>query len=231
MPSLPSASFKPIPKKHSRVSKKKLETGKLKGKAATDIQAKITEKQNKLAELDTQSKAARITAEKDGTIAKLMVKMGQAVTAGTEAVSVADKGLVAELSIPAADGASLSAGQTVSLTNSGKTVSLKAVVKNVEKQDSQTVVTFSIPADASVKAGDELLAEKTKLEQVVSVPASAMQDGKILVVKDGKAAAVSVIVAAQDGDTVFLKGLTGGEQVISARTPELHEGVEVEVAR
>ena len=49
---------------------KKLETGKLKGKAAADLQAKITEKQNKIAELETQGKAARLVAEKDGASPK-----------------------------------------------------------------------------------------------------------------------------------------------------------------
>ena len=211
--------------------KKKLETGKLKGKAAADLQAKITEKQNKIAELETQGKAARLVAEKDGAVAKVLVKQGQAVTAGTDAVSVADKGLVAELQVPANDSASLSGGQTIALCNTGKTLSIKATIKSVTKQDSQNVVQIALPADAAVKAGDELLVEKGKIEQVASLPATAVVDGKVFIVKDGKVATVAVAVAGQESSSVLVKGLTGGEQVIQARSPELHDGVEVEIAR
>ncbi len=211
--------------------KKKLETGRLKGKAAVDLQAKITEKQNKLGELETQSKLARLVAEKEGTVAKVLVKLNQTVTVGTEAVSVVQKGLIAELKVPTVDSGTLSEGQQVNLTNATKSVSLKGSVKSIAKQDGTSVVTMDLPGDTTVKAGDELLVEKTVLKQVVSLPTVALQEGgRVLVVKDGKAAAVAVTVSEQDADSVVVKGLLGGEQVIQTRSPDVREGVEVEVS-
>ncbi len=211
--------------------KKKLETGRVKGKAAADLQAKIAEKQNKIGELEAQSKAARLVADKDVQIDKVLVTKGQAVTAGTDAVSILEKGLIAELKVQSADSASLSEGQKVSLTNASKSVSLKGSVKSIAKLDDGSLVTLGLPDDATVKAGDELLVEKSVLKQVATLPAVALVDGsRVLVVKEGKAAAVSVTVSDQAADSVLVSGLSGGEQVISTRSPELHEGTPVEVA-
>jgi multidrug efflux pump subunit AcrA (membrane-fusion protein) len=210
--------------------KKKLETGRLKGKAAADLQAKITEKQNKIGELEAQSKNAKLLADKDVQVDKVLVTKGQAVTAGTDAVSILEKGLIAELKVASTDSASLSEGQKVSLTNASKSVSLKGSIKSIAKQDDGSLVTLGLPDDASVKAGDELLVEKAVLKQVTALPALALVDGsRVLVVKEGKAAAVSVTVSEQDADSVLVSGLSGGEQVISTRSPELHEGTLVEV--
>ena len=157
--------------------------------------------------------------------------MNQAVTVGTEAVSVAEKGMVAELKVPTADSASLAEGQQLNLTNSTKSVSLKGSIKSIAKQDGTSIVTLGLLGDAAIKAGDELLVEKTVLKQVVSLPAVALQEGgRVLVVKDGKAAAVAVTVSEQDAESVLVKGLLGGEQVIQTRSPEVREGVEVEVS-
>ena len=68
------------------------------------------------------------------------------------------------------------------------------------------------------------------LRELRRPPALALVDGsRVLVVKEGKAAAVSVTVSEQDADSVLVSGLSGGEQVISTRSPELHEGTLVEV--
>lgn len=161
---------------------------------------------------------------------KVLVTKGQAVTAGTDAVSILEKGLIAELKVASTDSASLSEGQKVSLTNASKSVSLKGSIKSIAKQDDGSLVTLGLPDDASVKAGDELLVEKAVLKQVTALPALALVDGsRVLVVKEGKAAAVSVTVSEQDADSVLVSGLSGGEQVISTRSPELHEGTLVEV--
>ena len=210
--------------------KKKLETGKLKGKAAADLQAKITDKQTKLGELASQSSAARLVADKEGTVAKVMVKVGQAVTPGTEALSVADKGLIAELKVSTADSAGLSEGKLLSLSLASRSVSLKAAIKSIAPQEGQHLVTLELPTDASVKSGDELLVEKSQLKQVALLPMVALQEGaRLLVVKDGKAAAVPVTVADQDGESIWVTGLAGGEQIIKSRSPELRDGVPVEV--
>lgn len=174
---------------------------------------------------------ARLVAEKEGTVAKVLVKLNQTVTVGTEAVSVVQKGLIAELKVPTVDSGTLSEGQQVNLTNATKSVSLKGSVKSIAKQDGTSVVTMDLPGDTTVKAGDELLVEKTVLKQVVSLPTVALQEGgRVLVVKDGKAAAVAVTVSEQDADSVVVKGLLGGEQVIQTRSPDVREGVEVEVS-
>ena len=159
-----------------------------------------------------------------------MVKVGQAVTPGTEALSVADKGLIAELKVSTADSAGLSEGKLLSLSLASRSVSLKAAIKSIAPQEGQHLVRLELPTDASVKSGDELLVEKSQLKQVALLPMVALQDGaRLLVVKDGKAAAVPVTVADQDGESIWVTGLAGGEQIIKSRSPELRDGVPVEV--
>ncbi|HMU38752.1 MAG TPA: hypothetical protein PKE31_07045, partial [Pseudomonadota bacterium] len=212
--------------------KKKLESGRLKGKAASDLQAKIDEKQASLAQLESQAKAARLVADKEVLVTKVMVKEGQTVEAETEIVAVSSKGLVAELVIGATETTSLTAGQTIALSSSDKKTAFSGSVRTVRKQDAQTTVVIDLPKDATVKDGDELMVEKAKLPQVASLPASALRDGsKVFVVKEGKLTAVSVTVLDRSEETIFATGIASGEQVVHPVTAELADGLAVEIVK
>lgn len=204
----------------------------MKGKAASDLQAKIHEKQASLAQLESQAKAARLVADKEVLVTKVMVKEGQTVEAETEIVAVSSKGLVAELVIGATETTSLTAGQTIALSSSDKKTAFSGSVRTVRKQDAQTTVVIDLPKDATVKDGDELMVEKAKLPQVASLPASALRDGsKVFVVKEGKLTAVSVTVLDRSEETIFATGIASGEQVVHPVTAELADGLAVEIVK
>lgn len=203
---------------------KKAETGK--GKAKADAQAKLDEKQKRITELEGLIKKTTLSAPRPGTVAKVLVKVGQAVTAGTDVVAVADKALAAELRMPAMEAQSLKVGDEVKLMAESGTVG--AQVLSLKPEGDQTTVQFILPADTKAKDGDKLSLLRGTLEGVVRVPNTALVEGaKVYVAKDGKASLRPVTVADRDGETVLVQGLTAGDQVIVSRVAELHEGTAV----
>lgn len=206
---------------------KKAETGK--GKAKTDAQTKLEEKQKRIAEIETQIKKTTLNATRPGTVAKVLVKVGQAVTAGTEVVAVADKALAAELRMPAMEAQGLKVGDEVKLLADATTVT--AQVLSLKADGDQTTVQFILPTDSKAKEGDKLSLLRGMLEQIVRLPNAALvEGGKVFVAKDGKAALRPVTVADRDGENVLVQGLSAGDQVIVSRIAELHEGAAVTAA-
>lgn len=206
---------------------KKADTGK--GKAKADAQAKLDEKQKRIGEVEASIKKASLTSPRPGTVAKVLVKTGQAVTAGTDVIAIAEKALAAELTMPALEAQSLKPGDEVKLIADGATVA--AHVHVMKTEGDQATVQFILPADAKAKEGDKLTLQRGMLEQVVRVPGAALvEGGKVYLAREGKASLKPVTVADRDGETVLVQGLAAGDQVIISRVAELHEGSAVAAA-
>lgn len=206
---------------------KKAETGK--GKAKADAQAKLDEKQKRIGEVEGLIKKASLSAPRPGTVAKVLVKPGQAVTAGTDVIAIAEKALAAELTMPAMEAQSLKVGDEVKLIADGTTVT--AHVHALKTEGDQATVQFILPADSKAKDGDKLSLQRGMLEQVVRLPSAALvEGGKVYVAREGKASLKAVTVADRDGESVLLQGLSAGDQVITSRVGELHEGSAVAAA-
>ena len=218
---------------HERLSfyQKKLDSAKTKGKAdqLRDAQQKISEKQQRLEQVEALVKKAQLMAPRSGAVSKVMVKVGQEVTAGTEVVSLTDKALAAEIKIPAIEAQGMKVGQDAQLSSS--TGALTARVAALHTEGDYATVQYSLPENAAAKPGDELKLQKAPLSQVVRLPTAALLEGsKVFVLRDGKAATVPVTVADREGDAVLLQGLPSGEQVIVSHPSELHEGAAVRVS-
>ena len=218
---------------HERLSfyQKKLDAAKTKGKAdqLRDAQQKISEKQQRLEQVEALVKKAQLMAPRSGAVSKVLVKVGQAVTAGTEVVSLTDKALAAEIKIPAIEAQGMKVGQDAQLSSSAG--ALTAKVAALRTEGDYATVQYSLPENAAAKPGDELKLQKAPLSQVVRLPTAALlEGGKVFVLRDGKAATVPVTVADREGDAVLLQGLPSGEQVIVSRPTELHEGTAVRVS-
>jgi len=81
------------------------------------------------------------------------------------------------------------------------------------------------------KDGDKLSLQRGMLEQVVRLPSAALVEGsKVYVAREGKASLKAVTVADRDGESVLLQGLSAGDQVITSRVGELHDGSAVAAA-
>lgn len=206
---------------------KKAETGK--GKAKADAQTKLDEKQKRIGELEGLIKKASLSAPRPGTVAKVLVKPGQAVTAGTDVIAISEKALAAELTMPAMEAQSLKVGDEVKLLADGTPVT--AHVHVLKTEGDQATVQFILPADSKAKDGDKLSLQRGMLEQVVRLPSAALvEGGKVYVAREGKASLKAVTVADRDGESVLLQGLSAGDQVITSRVGELHEGSAVAAA-
>lgn len=206
---------------------KKAETGK--GKAKADAQTKLDDKQKRVTEVEALIKKASLMAPRPGTVAKVLVKQGQAVTAGTDVVAIADKALAAELAMPAMEAQSLKVGDEVKLMNDSAT--LTARVHTLKTEGDQATVQFILPVDSTAKEGDRLSWQRGMLEQVVRLPSSSLvEGGKVYVAREGKASVKTVTVADRDGESVLVQGLSAGDQVITTRVVELHDGTAVAAA-
>jgi multidrug efflux pump subunit AcrA (membrane-fusion protein) len=211
--------------------RKKLDIAKAKGKQEQerDAQQKISEKEQRLEQVEAIVKKSQLLAPRAGAVSKALVKVGQAVTAGTEVVSFADKALAAEIKIPAIEAQGMKVGQDVQLSSQAGAVNAR--VATVRTEGEYALVDFALPDDTTAKPGDELKLQKAPLPQVVRLPAAALLEGsKVYVARDGKAAVLPVTVADREGDAVLVQGLPSGEQVITSRPAELHEGVAVRPA-
>jgi hypothetical protein len=208
---------------------KKAETAK--GKAKQTAQTNLEEKQAKAAEIESQLKKIRLVAQRPGVVAKVLVKVGEAVTAGGDAVAVTDKALAAELKVPALEAQGMKVGQDVKLSAGAAGAAVSAQIVGIKTEGDVATLTFSLPLDTSAKAGDKLSLQRGMLEKVVRLPATAIVDGnKVYVMQGGKAAARQITVADRDGDSVFVQGLSSGDQVITSPLAEIKEGTAVQLA-
>lgn len=212
---------------HERLAfyQKKLESPKIKSKPEQlrDAQQKVAEKQQRLEQVEALIKKSQLMAPRAGQVSRVMVKVGQAVTSGTEVVSLTDKALAAEIKIPAIEAQGMKVGQDAQLA--GSSGALTARVASLRTEGDYALVKYTLPENASAKPGDELKLQKAPLSQVVRLPNSVLVEGsKVFVLRDGKATTLPVTVADRDGDAVLLQGLPSGEQVITNRLNELHEG-------
>lgn len=198
-----------------------------KGKAKQDNQIKIDEKQARIGEVEGLIKKAQLVAPRAGVVTKVLVKVGDTVAAGAEAVSVTDKSLAAEIKVPALEVQGLKVGQEVKLSSPAAPIAAQVVSQKLDGEIATLV--FSLPVDAAVKVGDKLGLQRGVVEKAVRLPASAIVEGnKVYVAQDGKATLRTVTVADRETDTVLLQGLASGDQVIVSRPPELHEGAAVQ---
>ncbi len=212
---------------HERLTfyQKKIDSPKTKAKPdqLRDAQQKVAEKQQRLEQVEAIIKKSQLMAPRAGQVSKVMVKVGQAVTAGTEVVSLTDKALAAEIKIPAIEAQGMKVGQDAQLAGSGGP--LTARVASLRTEGDYALVQYSLPENAAAKPGDELKLQRAPLSQVVRLPNAVLVEGnKVFVMRDGKAATLAVTVADRDGDAVLVQGVPSGEQVITSRLNELHEG-------
>jgi hypothetical protein len=216
-----------LARKNLEAWKKKLEASRGKPKLERDAQAKVADYEKALAQLGEQQKAIQLTAPRAGTVNKVLIKVHDAVTPGTDAVLFSDKGLAAELKVPAIEAQGLKAGQDAQLLGAAGPVAVK--VASVASEGDLTTLRFALPEGAAVKEGDELKLARAPLSQVVRLPASALVDGsKVFVVQGGVASVRAVTVADRDGTDALVQGLPAGTQVIVSPVNELREGVAVQ---
>ncbi len=215
---------------HTRIEQlqKKLESAK--GKLKQDTQTKLDEKLARVSVVENLQKKSKVLAVRPGTVSKVLVKVGDAVTAGTEAASVTDKALTVEVKVPALEAQGLKAGSEAKLSSgaapNGGTIAAQII--GIKTEGEFASLALSLPLDTAAKPGDKLSLQHGMLEKVVRLPAAAVMDGnKVYLNSAGKATVRQVVVADRDGDSVLVQGLADGDAVILSRPPELHEGTAV----
>ena len=193
--------------------------------ATIAAESKVTEKHKLMADLEAKANKSRLVAPGSGTVADVMVAMGDDVKAGAAAVKLADKRMTVLFKLPAPDAGALKPGAAVQLTPASSPATIAGRVGTVEGGD----VTIELLDDAAAKPGDSLRLVKSKLQNVVKVPTAAVvkRDGAdtVFVLSNGEAKARKVSVVDHDGaDSLISSGLATGDSVITTAVETLTDG-------
>ncbi len=193
--------------------------------ATKTAEGKVAEKHKLMADLEAKADKSRILAPGSGTVSEVMVTIGADIKPGTAAIKLADKRMTVDFTLPAADAAAMKAGAAVQLTPASSPATLAGRVAKVEG----AVVTVELLDDAAGKPGDSLRLVKSKLQNVVKVPSSAVvkREGgdTVFVLSDGEAKARKVNVVDHDGaDSLIQSGLASGDSVITSAVETMVDG-------
>ncbi len=185
--------------------------------AAATAEAKVNEKKKLLGELDAKAAKLRLVAPTAGTVSEAMVKVGDDIKSGAVVVKLADQRLTAQFKLPIADAAKLSTGALASLApGAGPGSPMQARIAQIDGG----VVTVELLDPAALNAGDNVRLVKSKLDNVVKLPAAAVgkREGAdvVYVLTGGEAKARPVTIVDREGtDVLVSKGLATGDSVIS----------------
>ncbi len=185
--------------------------------AVTAAEGKVNEKKKLLGDLDAKAAKLRLVAPTSGTITDVTAKVGDDIKSGAVIAKLADQRLTAQFKVPIADAAALKPGATVSLappSNVGSPVSARIT------QVDGGLVSVELFDQASVNAGDAVQLVKSKLENVVKLPATAVTKvngaDTVFVLTGGEAHARPVTIADREGADVLVgKGLATGDSIIT----------------
>jgi HlyD family secretion protein len=216
------------------------------------VRGQIEQAKGSVAYYQTQQDNTLIKAPVTGTILERNVEKGEFVTTGFVGdkgakgyvVSEADlKDLKVELDINQNDFAKLTSNQKgIVTTDAYPDRKYQGIIDEVSPEANRAKATVQVkvkvlnPDDylrpemnATVAFyNDRPAAAAASTEQVLVIPAAAVQDGSVFVVVDGKARKRSVVTAGTTAQGVIVKrGLIGGEDLILSPAPELKDGQNV----
>ena len=190
-------------------------------------QAEIDQAKADVAEAEAALAGAVLKAPAAGTVASVAVEKGDTASAGTEAVTLVAKGLTSiELTVSATQVEQLEVGQVAEVTPAGAEKSLPGKVTLVGQVPDTASGTSTVPVTVTLdETGLDLLAGNTatvevvvgSAEDVVTIPASALDSGSVTVV-DGDTTERRQVTTGLVGATRIevTDGLEEGEQVVLA---------------
>lgn len=197
-------------------------------------QLSVTSAENKLADARAALKDYTVTAPFDGIVAKVNVAKGDAVSSGTDAMTITTVGKVATVSLAEVDAAKVKVGQSATMTfdaapdvdMTGKVVSLDTI-----GTISQGVVTYNakismdIPED-TIKPGmsvTAVIATASRVD-VVTVPNGAIKkaNGQSYVERAPAGATDGATVTAEPASLVKVNVTTG---LVGAEATEILSGL------
>ncbi|WP_406031726.1 efflux RND transporter periplasmic adaptor subunit [Nocardioides sp. NBC_00163] len=190
-------------------------------------QAEIDQAKAEVAEAKTALAGAVLKAPATGTVASVAVQEGDSASAGTEAVTLIAEGLTSvELDVSATQVEQLETGQVAEVTPAGGEKALPGKVTLVGQVPDTSSGSSTFPVTVTLdETGLDLLAGNMATvevvvgaaEDVVTVPASALSNGSVLVV-DGDTTQRQQVTTGLLGSTRIevTDGLEEGQQVVLA---------------
>ncbi len=213
---------------------KQLEAAGAKGdtEAQKSAESKVTEKRKLLGELEARAGKLRLVAPGPGVVEKVRVSAGAEAKPAETAIELTDKRVAAIFQLTPAAASSLKVGDTASLQSSADS---KPVDGKIAKLDGGEV-TVEVGEDAMLKAGDAVHLVKSRLSNVVVVPASSVSKkgavDTVFVLAQGELHAKTITVADRSATEVYVSaGLAPGDSVVTSAVAGLTDGQKASAAQ
>lgn len=175
-----------------------------------------------------------------GAVAKRFVVVGETVGPGTPVADVIDLDVVkVRLTIPEQEIGRVAAGQTARVTmDPYPGVTFEGKVVHVGSKAEENSHRYPVEVEVANREGTPLksgMFARTEIlttahERVPMIPAAALLDGAVYLVRDGRATLRPVSLGGRQGDAAaVLKGLREGDLVVTMGQQLLKDGATVEV--
>jgi RND family efflux transporter MFP subunit len=193
--------------------------------AAKAAEAKVAEKKKLLADLEARVPRVRLVAPSSGVVSEVLVPVGGDAKPDAPAVRISDKRLTIDFKVPAADAATLKAGGDVTMQAAAGGAPVAGKITKVEGD----TVSIELGAGATPKAGQALRLVRSRIANVIQVPASAVvkREGAdiVFVLSNGEAKARKItIVDRTPAEALVSSGLATGDSVIKSSVELLKDG-------
>ncbi|PZA07730.1 MULTISPECIES: efflux RND transporter periplasmic adaptor subunit [unclassified Meiothermus] len=198
------------------------------------LRVAVAQAQSQLQQAQINLANATLRAPFSGQVAAINVAVGETVNSGSQPLTLVSPERQVRFSVPPADAASLSPGQTLSFSTDAQSFQVKVDQHPAPPASANANVSLTariLGNDPSPAGAVGTLTYPVRLAQGTLVPITALQnDGTrsfVFVVEGGKARAQTVTVLAQAGSQAAVRGLAPNLEVIVNPPPGLLDGVSV----
>jgi len=196
------------------------------------LRVAISQAQNQLQTAQLNLANATLKAPFAGQISAINVTVGEAVGSSSQPFTLVSPQRQVRFSVPPADAASISPGQTLNFDTGAQDFQVKVDQRPAAPVNQSVSLTARILGDRLPQAGTVgTLTYPVKLAQGTLVPIATLQnDGTrsyVFTVEDGKAKAQTVTVLAQAGSQAAVSGLGANLEIIVSPPPGLLDGSSV----
>lgn len=196
------------------------------------LRVAIAQAQNQLQQAQINLESATIRAPFAGQISAINVAVGEAVGSSSQPFTLVSLERQVRFSVPPADAASISPGQTLTFNTGAQSFQVKVDQRPAAPVNQTVSLTARILGNTLPQAGTVgTLTYPVRLAQGTLVPIAALQnDGTrsyVFVVEGGKAKATTVTVLAQAGSQAAVSGLGPNLEIIVSPPPGLLDGSSV----
>jgi len=193
--------------------------------ATKAAESEVAEKKKLLADLEARAAKQRLAAPSSGTVSEVLVTAGGDAKVGEPAIRISDKRLTVDFKVPPVEAGAFKPDSAVSL----QAASGGAIIAGRVAKAEGDIVTVELLSDIAAKAGDPLRLVRSRMQNVIPVPPTAVvkREGAdvVYVLSNGEAKARKITIVDRTPTEVLIAGgLATGDSVIKSNVELLRDG-------